>query len=148
MPRIKLIEQKKYEFVYNIQVRITDMNSAGHIGNSQIAEIMQEASFQLYRTLGLSIADIGDDTGTVMADLVVNFKAEAYAGDILSVGCHIGDIDKKSFRIFYILQRDNNIIALAETGILPFDYTHHSRPLLPEKFINAVKEYQSQIPIK
>ena len=146
MARIKLKDQPEYEFQMEIHVRITDINMGGHVSNGTIADYMQVANSNVFKSLGLVEANLGDDkTGTVYGDLVINFRAEAFPGNILTIESHIDEIDECSFRIFHRIKRDDQIIALGEVGIVAFNYFERRRSSVPEEFIKALEGYKKTV---
>ena len=137
MPRITLYEQPNYEFQFNTTVQASDLNYANHLGNDTIIGMIQDARANIFFDLGFSELDLGDsETGIIIADLVVNFKAEGFMFDELRIDSHIGEVKDKSFRIFHRIIRfkDKKLIALAETGLVVFNYKHRKITDIPEAF--------------
>ena len=145
MPRIILEEQEAYEFSYDIQVRVSDINAAGHLGNSEMTALVHEARSQFFQAMGISELNLGDSQhGLILADLAFNFKAEAFMGDVLVFKCHIGEFSEKGFRIFYRLSRKGQLIALAETGAVVLNYQERRPSPVPETFKNIVADFQKK----
>lgn len=145
MPRIVLEEQDKYEFSFDIQVRISDLNVAGHVGNSEMVDIIHEGRTQLFKALGLSEVNLGDNRhGMILAELAINFKSESFLGDTLIIKCHIGEFGSKGFRIFYRVSRKGDIIALAETGHVVLDFTERRTAPVPDLFKKTVSDFQKK----
>ncbi|VVS95686.1 acyl-CoA thioesterase [Desulfoluna spongiiphila] len=135
MPRMKLALEKEYPFTCEIQVRVGDLNYGGHVGNSEMVGILHDARVALFRAMGVHEGDLGDGkTGIVMDDLIVNFRAEAFLGDILTVGCAFGEVGEAGFRIHYHVTGAGKTVAVAETGLVAFNYTSRSIAFLPSAF--------------
>ena len=133
MPRVKLIEQPEYEFSYPIILQPRDINYGGHLGNDSIVVLVNVARVNMLRSMGFSENDLGDGrTGIIMSDLVVNYKAEGFLFDDLTVDTHIGEVQSSSFRIFHRISRGGTRIALAETGVVTFDYSNHKVGKAPD----------------
>lgn len=146
MSRVKLQEQPSYEFHTSLKVRITDINIANHLGHVELVGMIHEARHQFFQALGVSELSIGaDNTGIVILDLVVNYLCEVFAGETIDIGLHIGDMSERSFRIFYCLKRDDDQVALAETGIAPFVYREKNAVPVPEAFIRSLKEFRQRL---
>jgi len=144
MPRVTLNEQSRYEFQYETTIKTTELNYANHLGNDALVGMLQDARVQLFKTLGFRELDLGDGkTGIIIGDLVVNFKSEGFLFDNIKIECHIDEISTKSFRIFYRIRKvpENNLIALAETGLVAFDYTQRQVSELPLEFVKSLKKY-------
>lgn len=145
MPRIKLAIQKNYPFTCDIQVRVGDLNYGAHVGNSEMVGILHDARVALFRVMGINEADLGDaKTGIVMDDLVVNFRAEAFLGDTLTIGCGFGEVGEVGFRLHYRVTRGDKTVAVAETGLVAFNYSVRRIAFLPTLFKEKAAEYRSE----
>ena len=145
MPRVKLKALKSYEFSTPLRVRSTDINYGGHLGNEALLELVHEARAQFLSHLNFdTYAAKEKSVGMIMADVAVNYTAEAFAGDTLDIECQIDEVTRKSFRLFHRLRRDDQVIALVETGMLAFDYKARVVVLLPEDFISALEKFRTE----
>lgn len=143
MPRVTLSEQESYEHCHAITVRPTDINYAGHLGNEALLGLVHEARTNFLRELGFdTIVGKRQPVGLIIADLAVNFKAEAFARDQVTIESQIGEISAKSFRLFHRLRRGEDVIALVETGIVAFSYVERQPVTLPTAFLNGLQEYR------
>lgn len=141
MPRVKLHPQPIYEFHYELTLQVRDINYGGHLGNDALVGLLHEARINLFHSLGLSEMNLGDgQTGIIMADLVVNFVEEGFMLDRLDIGSHIGEVTKHSFRIFHRLDKGDKILALAETGLIAFNYTKRKIAPIPASFQQALEK--------
>ena len=82
-------------------VRITDINYGNHLGNDAVVRLLQETRMQWLTGLGFTELEIGG-AGLIMADLAVEFKKEAFYGDILRADLYVGDIAKVSFALYIL----------------------------------------------
>ncbi len=148
MPRVKLTEQPGYEFTHTLPVRVTDLNYGSHLSNDAVVRLIHEARVHLLRQLGCRELDLGDGhTGFIMGDLVVNFRQEGFLFDEITVQSHIGDITEKSFRLYHRLCRNGEVLALAETGLVTFNYDRRAIAPVPQVFLQALADYlQSAAP--
>src|SRR5512135_2025102 len=131
MPRVKLSPLPAYSFACQIAVRTTDINYGGHLGNDRLLALVHEARVAYLASLGWSELSCGG-VALIMADAVLHFRNEARAGDDLRFEVAAGEPSRTGFRIFYRATRpqDDALIALAETGMICFDYgTHRMLPL-------------------
>ena len=123
MARVKLEELPSYEFQHHLTVRATDINYAGHLGSEALLGLVHEARAIFLQRLQFDTIPTDDQhTGIIIADLVVNFLAEAFAHDHLSIDCQIGDLGERSFRLYHRIRREEQVIALVESGVLSYDY--------------------------
>ena len=113
MPRIKLNELERYRFRHEQVITIAYINPAGHVGNSQMADLVHDGRIHLLRTLGLSELNIGDGkTGLIMGDLVINFKAELFLGEKILIESDIAEIEGKSLRFFHRISKEGKVQLL------------------------------------
>jgi acyl-CoA thioester hydrolase len=143
MPQIKLAEQEVYEFQSSIQVRPQDINYSGHMGNDNLISLVGAARAVLFHSLGLSELDLGDgQTGLIITDLIVNYKAEAFMFDELLVDTHIDEFAEKRFRMFHRIRRDTELIALVETGFATYNYAAKKTAPIPASFLERLVNRQ------
>lgn len=141
MSRVKLSESVEYEFSYHVTVQARDENSAGHLDHNALVGIIHDARANIFHSLGIKESNLGDGrTGIIMADLAVNYKAEVFAFERLSVESSFGQFDQNSFRIFHRVRKDNGkcLVALVETGFVIYDYLKRSIAHMPESFHRAI----------
>jgi acyl-CoA thioesterase FadM len=140
MPRIKLNPQNRYQHIYETTIEVTDLNYGNHMGNDALVGIIHRARVHVLHRLGVSENNLGDGgTGILLTDLVVNYKGEGFLFDELVVESSIGELRPKGFRLFHrIATAQNRLIALAETGIVAFNY--HTRKVvpIPEAFVAKI----------
>jgi acyl-CoA thioesterase FadM len=144
MPRVKLVELPDYEFQYQLAVRATDINYAGHLGNEALLGLIHEARARFLTRLGFGHAmiDKTHSVGLIIADLAVNFYAEAFTHEDLTIDCQVGEVGEKSFRLFHRVRNTDQVIALVETGMVAYDYRVGRAVPLPEQFITGLQEYR------
>ncbi len=130
MPRVRLKQLDQYPFSTKIVVRVTDLNYGGHLGNNSLLSLVHEARVAFLAIHGLSELDCGGVSLT-MGDAAIVYQGEAYAGDELNIEVAAGEPSKSGFRLFYRLTRSSDAkkIALAETGMVCFDY--NAKKILP-----------------
>ena len=137
MARVKLIPLPSYRFKNEIEVRYTDVNMGGHLGNSQMAELIHQVRFLVLKGLGLNEANLGDGkTGLTVSDLVINYLKEGFPGDILLFETEIKDIDDKSFRMYHKVTKKDKVVALAEVGLVAFSFFTRQTGQIPTEFKN------------
>ncbi len=141
MPRIKLHEQPEYRFKFRIRVQPRDINFAGHLGNDTIISLVNTARAELLNSIGLW--EIYGETGIIMSDLAINYKAEASMFDELLIETHFGDLGRKGFRAFHRITRGPEVVAVMETGFAMFNYRLRKVVPIPEKFAQTLANVAS-----
>jgi len=145
MPRVALTEQQSYEYSHTLTVRTTDINYVGHLGNEALLGLVHEARACFLKVLNFNtIVGNKQRVGLIIADLAVNFKAEAFAHDQLAVDCQIDELREKSFRLFHRIRCGEQVIALVETGVVAYDYQTGHVVLLPDIFLTELQIFRSR----
>ena len=102
MARIKLTLPSTFSFSTLIPVRITDLNYGNHLGNDAVLSLIHEARMQYLISKGYTELDLAG-VGMLMSDAAIEFKAEAFYGDILKAYVTPGDISRVGFDLYYKL---------------------------------------------
>jgi acyl-CoA thioester hydrolase len=135
MARIAIDLPDKFLFSTSIAVRVSDLNYGGHVGNDSILTIMQDARILFYRKLGYQ-NEISFDgpVGQIIADSAVQYKSEAFLGDVLVIAIGVGEFWKCGFDLFYLIteEKTGRVVAKGKTGIVCFDYSVHKKAHIPE----------------
>jgi len=138
MARVKLILPKHSKFSTQVDVRISDINYGGHLGNDSILSLIHEARVRLLKDKGFSENDI-DGVGIIMVDTIIVYSSEGFYEDKLRIDVSVDEITLSGCDIYY---RFTNIekekeIAKAKTGIRFFDYTDKKVTRTPQIFLDA-----------
>jgi acyl-CoA thioesterase FadM len=133
MNRVKVTLPDAFSFSTEAPVRITDLNYGGHLGNDALLGILHEARVQFLQATGLPVEfDAATKLGLIMVDVAVEFKHEAFHGDILRVDIAATEPNKYGFDVVYHVHSAGKEVARAKTGMLCFDYNTHKLRPLPE----------------
>jgi acyl-CoA thioester hydrolase len=61
-----------------------------------------------------------------MSDVAIEFKNEAFYGDVIIISVAATSFSKVAFELYYKLEKDNNekriTVAVAKTGMVCYDY--------------------------
>jgi acyl-CoA thioesterase FadM len=147
--RTRLGEQTIYEFSYEVIVQSRDINYGGHLGNDALVALLGEARVNLLRELNASEMDLGDGTtAIIMGDLVVNYRGEVFLFERLRFESHVGEVTRVGFRLFHRVTRNGTIVALAEAGIVAYDYRAKRVTNLPPVFLRAVEARCKKVEVR
>lgn len=138
MARVTLTFPEKVLFTTTIQVRITDLNYGGHLGNDAVLSLLHEARVRFLQHIGLSELDFGG-VGIIMSDAAIQFKSEAFFGEELTVNVAVDDISRVSFDLYYRMQCDDRLVVIAKTGIVCYDYATKKVAQVPAIFLDKIK---------
>ena len=134
MARVKVALPDSFSFTTKIPVRITDLNYGGHLGNDALLGLLHEARVHFLRSIGVpNDYDPVTKLGLIMVDVAVEYKGEAFHGDVLRFDVAAADPSKYGFDVVYhVHNQAGKEVARAKTGMLCFDYNTHKLRLLPE----------------
>ena len=135
MPRIKIDLPETFLFETEIDVRITDINYGGHLGNDVFLSLVHEARLRFLKHYGFTEIDV-DGVSIIMGDAAVIYKAEVFYGDTLVIKVSADDLSRMSCDLKYQLldKKTGREVARAKTGIVFYDYDKKQIADMPEKF--------------
>lgn len=139
MARVKLELPEAFSFSTELTVRITDLNYGGHLGNADTLVLIHEARVRFLKSYGYSEVDI-EGCGIIMIDAVIQFKSQAFAGDVLVIEVAAADFSRLGCDIFYRLtnKETGTVVAVAKTGVSVFDYENQKRVSPPAVFVKKL----------
>lgn len=139
MARIKLHVPQTFSFSTKIAVRISDINYGGHVGNDSILSLVHEARLHYLKNAGYTELDFAG-VGLIMADAAIEFKGEAFYGDVLKVYVTADEISRIGFELYYKLVKgeDETLVALAKTGMICFDYSKRKVTSVPQDAVQRL----------
>ena len=142
MARVKLVPLDHYQSIFETTVEVTDLNYGNHLGNDALIGIIHRARVHFLHRLSASEHNLGDGmTGVLLADLIVNYMGESFLFDKLCVESSIGEVRTKGFRMFHkITSEQGRLIALAETGVVAFNYEKRKVARIPKSFVSKIIE--------
>ena len=130
MARVKLTYPADQTiFSTELRVRARDVNYGAHVGNDALVALLQEARIDWLRSLGYSSELNVEGKGLVQADLQVQYIAESFLGDMLTIHLAITELTKYGFELTYLVERNTKKIAIATSNLLFLDY--QSKQLCP-----------------
>lgn len=141
MARIKIEITEHFIATCHIPVRITDINYGNHVGNDSFVAILHDARVQWLKQYGYTELDL-DGIGLIMSDLVLDFRNEAFYGDVLEINIAAGELTRVSFDLLYRVQTLRNketiVLAHAKTGMVCYDYSLKKVTGIPESIIKLL----------
>ncbi|MGD8369199.1 MAG: thioesterase family protein [Desulfobacterales bacterium] len=139
MTRVEIDYPKRTLFTCTAAVRISDLSAAMHLGFDSLVCIVNDASAQFFRHIGLPRERLGG-FGPIYADLAVVYRSEAYHGDELTidVAAEVGT-PKRLDLVFRVARKESGReVALARIGVLFFDYREKKVVPIPEEIRKRV----------
>jgi acyl-CoA thioesterase FadM len=141
MARVELELPEQFFYRTDINVRFTDINPAGHLGNDQMISLISDARHSFFCHLGLDVTSIGGAVVTV-TDLVTTYRAESFAGESLQFEVGLMDFNKYGADVIFRITKNKGetLVALAKTGFVFVDSATHKVCPIPQSFIDALPE--------
>ncbi len=139
MARIRLTLPANFSFSTQLPVRITDINYGNHLGNDAVLSLLHEARMQYLQQAGYSELNLAG-ASLIMADVAIEFKAEAFYGDVLTAYVTADEFTRVGFDLYYkLVKQDEMVVALAKTGMVCFNYETRKVVAVPEDVMNKLK---------
>lgn len=135
MARISIDIPETLPFSTSIDIRISDINYGGHVGNDTVLALLHEARMRWLHQSGHTELDFFG-AGLIMSDAAIIFKAELFYGDQLTVAMGVSDITRVGFTLLYRVTRttDLAVAVLAKTGMVCYAYSRKKVSPLPAAF--------------
>lgn len=139
MARVKLTLPNVFSFSTQIPVRIGDINYGGHVGNDAILSLLHEARMQFLQKSGYTELQFAG-VGLIMTDAVIEFKGEAFYGDVLTAYVTATEFGRVGFELSYKLVKgkEETVVALAKTGMVCFNYETRKVASVPQEAIEKL----------
>ncbi len=140
MARIIITYPETTLYTHELSVRVKDLNIGNHLAHDSVISLLHEARAQFFEANNMSELDV-EGYGIIMADIGVNYKAEAYFGEILAVEITLGDFSSKGCDMYYRMssKKTGTVVAIAKTGLVFFDYKAKKPVAVPQSFLDIVK---------
>jgi acyl-CoA thioester hydrolase len=121
MSRIKIQLPEQFSFSTTIDIRITDLNYGGHVGNDTVLSLIHEARMRFLKNFGYTEMDMGG-AGMIMIDAGIEFRSELFYGDQITAHVTATEFSRAGFNFYYKLLKGEIVVAIAKTGMVCYDY--------------------------
>jgi acyl-CoA thioester hydrolase len=140
--RIKISFPSPFIYLTHIRVRISDINYGGHVGNDAFLSIAHEARIGFFWQWQMTEMNCFG-VGLIMADAALQYKAEAFHGDMLKVEIAVETSSNIGFDMYYKIscqrQEKKLDIAYIKTGMICYDYETKRTLAIPEALLLALE---------
>ncbi|MFM2223838.1 MAG: hypothetical protein RJA07_40 [Bacteroidota bacterium] len=137
MARIKLDFPEKVIFTTTMNVRITDINYGGHLGNDALLSMIHEARVRFFNSMNANEINFFN-TSVIMGDVAIQYKGESFYNDELLFEIAVNDLSTKSFDIWYKITKQSSDIAIVKTGMVCFNYKQRKTENVPNEFVEII----------
>lgn len=133
---------QEFRFSFPYRVGIADINYGGHVANSAVLNIFQDARIAYLANLGpYSELELGG-CGMIMPEAHVYFRREMFLGDRLDVRVRSEVLKGAGFSMKYRIERAGEVTATGETPLVCFNYQTRKPCRIPEEFRNALMQFE------
>lgn len=143
MERIKVSLPGTFSFSTILQIRVTDLNYGGHVGNDVFLSLVHEARLQYLKHYGYSEMEFAG-TGLIMADSAIEYKRELTYGDQIKISVSATGFDKVGFDLYYKIEAKSGeewlLAGKVKTGMICFDYTTRKKVSVPREAVEKLSQ--------
>lgn len=139
----KEIKENYNAFVLDIQLRLADTDSLGHLSNVAYIEFLETARTEWHAYTKKQRGVLNNGWDWILGEIRIKFKKEGYLSDKLTVLMWCSRIGTKSWNFSYAMINDKSeIIAIAQTSQISYDYAGNKSQLIPE---DVLQDLQSRM---
>jgi acyl-CoA thioester hydrolase len=131
-----------FRFATPLRVRWGDCDSFGHVNNASYLTFFEEARIDYWKAVAPDVPF----TGMAIVHSSVDFKGQAYPGDILTIRVAVTELRRTSFWAAYEVLRGDQVVASGRSAQVFFDYGTQRPAPIPEAFRERVASYEGIAP--
>jgi len=108
-----------FSFSTELPIYISHINGAGHLDNAAFVVLLSEARTRFFESTGFGALSLGE-LSLVAADLVVQYKSQAYYGEVLRFELTPADFNRYGFDVVFKVteQTQGREVARGKVGIV------------------------------
>ena len=135
LARIQIELPDRFSFSTTLTIYDQHINYRNHLDNSALGTLVSEARVRFFRAFGYSELDV-EGCGIIVTDSAIQFRAEAFHGEVLVIEMTPADFNKYGFDLVYRVgeQSSGREVARGKIGIMCFDYAAKKPMVLPPAF--------------
>lgn len=120
----------------SLKIRIDDINYGNHLGHDKLVSLLHNARCAWLHEHKLSEIKLGQDgLGWVVANLNVNYLAEAFFADQLTLELGLIKLGNKSVTLGQkVTNEHDELIATAEVSLVFYNYHQRQAVAAPDAF--------------
>jgi len=135
LPRVHIDLPESFTFSTEIVLYLSHMNYAGHLDNAMLLAVVSEARARFFKFLDYTELDV-EGVGIVVADAAVQYKSEAFHGEVMVVRMAAADFASKGCDLLWCMneRQTQREVARGKTGIVFYDYAARKVTAVPANF--------------
>jgi acyl-CoA thioester hydrolase len=127
-----------FRFSTTIRVRWGDCDAFGHVNNASYLSYFEEARIDYWKAV---VPDV-PFTGMAIVHARVDFRGQAFPGDVLTIRAAITELRRTSFWADYEVLRGEALVVTGRSAQVFFDYAAQKSTAIPEAFRARVASYE------
>lgn len=141
----------EFRFEQPVDVRFVDTDAFGHVNNAVYLSYFEAARAGYYaRVMGVPFnsGELASEHAFVIAEARISYRAPAYFGETLLVGCRFAWTSRSSFGLTYRLRAEASgvaparLVADGETVQVMFDLTRNRIRRVPADLLGRFEEFE------
>ena len=132
------MSDQAYRFSTTVRVRWGDCDAFGHVNNASYLSYFEEARIDYWKAV---VPDV-PFTGMAIAHVSVDFRGQAYPGDVLTIGVAVTELKRTSFWAAYQVRRGDTTVAIGRSAQVFFDYAVQQPTAIPPAFRERIASYE------
>jgi acyl-CoA thioester hydrolase len=136
------VSAQAFRFFTPMRVRWADCDAFGHVNNASYLSYFEEARIDYWKAL---VPDV-PFTGMAIVHASVDFRGQAFPGDVLTIGAAVTELRRTSFWAAYEVRRGGLLMATGRTAQVFFDYSTQKPAPIPEAFRARIASYEGIAP--
>ena len=135
MTRLHVAVPEEFLFRMERTVGLSDINYAKHLDSVSMVKILHEARLQFLASLGFTEANVYG-LGLVVTDLSVDYIAESFANDRLTIDVGVSKFTRHGFDIGIKVSNEAlaAVVCNGNFGLVFFDFDKHHLARVPSGF--------------
>lgn len=135
MARVQISLPDSFPFATEITLYLSHINYGNHLDNAMLLTVVSEARLRFMKSMGYTELNV-EGVGIIVADAALQYKAEAFHGEVMVVSMGVSDFSKYGCDLVWQMkeQASQREVARGKTGIVFFDYGPRQVTSVPEGF--------------
>ena len=127
-----------FRFATPIEVRWSDCDAFGHVNNASYLTYFEQARIAYWTAVAPDIPF----TGMAIVHVSVDFRGQAFPGDVLTVRTAVTQLKRTSFWVAYEVLRGDAVVARGTSAQVFFDYKAQRPAVMPQAFRERIASYE------
>ena len=143
----------EFRFEHPIEVRFVDTDAFGHINNAVYLSYFEAARAGYYAAVAGTPFNTGEQAGRhtfVIAEANIAYRAPAFFGETLVVGCRFAWASRSSFALDYRVRAEQSpvaparVVAEGTTMQVMFDLARNRVVRVPADLLSLFEDYEGR----